>query len=211
MKDDETELAEDRSVRTLSRQPMSAGRVGTYAVLGAAVGTAPIPWLPDALARRIRGALAQDVAGRHGLSLTQEARDILAEPSGTEGPRGFFAQGMRFVTRRLLGRLTPLGFLPPVRAGLDTFVLGHLLHRYLESSRTERAVRIDVEEARRVRRAIDLAIVHAFSADIHTALEEVPAPSEELRDPVTKMIDGALITAAGLPGWILRRDRKSVV
>jgi uncharacterized protein (DUF697 family) len=205
MKRNESDLTEDRAVRTLTRQPLSAGRVGTYAILGAAVGAVPVPWVPDALARRIRGALAQDIAGRHGLSLTPEARDILAEPSGTEGPRGIAAQAMRFLTRRVLGRFGPLGILPPVRAGVETFVLGHLLARYFEGSRTERAARVDVEEARRLRRAIEQAVVHAFSGDIHSPLDQAPAPAEELRDPITQIIDGALITAASIPGWILGR------
>jgi len=204
MKDDDTDLAQDRAA-PLSRHPLSAGRVSTYAVIGAAVGSMPLPWLPDALARRVRGALAQDIAGRHGLSLTPEARNILAEPSGTEGPRGIVGQGMRFLTRRVLGRFGPLGILPPVRAALETFVLGHLLARYLDVSRSERAARIDVEEARRLRRAIEQAVVHAFSADVRTDMDRAPVAAEELRDPVTQFIDGALITAAGVPGWIVRR------
>src|ERR1700733_4865432 len=132
--DPERDELSEPVARGLAMQPVGPGRVVTYAV---------------------RGALTQDIAARHGLSITLEARDLLAEPAGTEGPRGLGAQAMRFVTRRLLGRFGPLGFVPPVRSGLETFVLGHLFARYLESLRTERAARIDVEEARELRRAID--------------------------------------------------------
>jgi hypothetical protein len=191
--------------RGLARQAVGPGRVGTYAVLGAAAGSIPLPWIPDAFARRVRGALTQDIAARHGLSITLEARDLLAEPAGTEGPRGLGAQAFRFVTRRLLGRFGPLGFVPPIRSGLETFVLGHLFARYLESARTERAARIDVEEAREVRRAIDRAILLAVSPDVHSHIDAAPRPAEELRDTVTQVIDGVLMTFASAPEWLLAR------
>jgi hypothetical protein len=202
--DSEDRLAEPVA-RGLARQSVGAGRVGTYAVLGAAAGSVPLPWLPDAFARRVRGALAQDIASRHGLSITLEARDLLAEPAGIEGPRGVAGQAMRFVTRRLLGRFGPLGFVPPVRSGLETFVLGHLFARYLEGARTERAARIDVEEARELRRAIDRALVLAVSPEVHGQVALAPRPPEELRDTVTQVVDGVLMTFAGAPEWILRR------
>jgi hypothetical protein len=191
--------------RALARHGVGPGRVGTYAVLGAAAGAVPLPWLPDAVARRVRGALAQDIAARHALSLTREARDLLSEPAGTEGPRGVGAQAVRFVARRLLGRFGPLAFVAPVRSGVETFVLGHLFARYLEGARTERAARIDVEEARLVRRAIDRAITLVVSPEVHAHVEMAPPPVEELRDPVTKVVDGVLMTFASAPEWVLRR------
>jgi hypothetical protein len=198
-------LDHEPAPRPLMHQHVGPGRVGTYAVLGAAAGSVPLPWLPDAIARRVRGALAQDIAARHGLSITREARDLLSEPAGTEGPRSVGGQAMRFVTRRLLGRFGPLGFVPPVRSGLETFVLGHLFARYLDGARTERAARIDVEEARDLRRAIDRALVLAMSPEVHGAIEGAPRAPEELRDTVTQVVDGVLMTFAGAPEWILRR------
>jgi hypothetical protein len=197
-------LAED-GPRALAHAPVGPGRVGTYAVLGAAAGSVPLPWLPDAFTRRVRGALAQDIAARHGLSITLEARDLLAEPAGTEGPRSFGGQAMRFVTRRLLGRFGPLAVVPPIRSGLETFVLGHLLARYLGGLRTERAVRIDVQEARDLRRAIDRALVLAVSPDVHAPGDGVPHAPEELRDTFTQVVDGVLMTFASAPEWMLRR------
>jgi hypothetical protein len=195
----------DPVARGLSRQPVGPGRVGTYAVLGAAAGSVPLPWLPDVIARRIRGALTQDIAARNGLSITLEARDLLAEPAGTEGPRGLGAQALRFATRRLLGRFGPLSFVAPIRSGLETFVLGHLFARYLERLRTERAARIDVEEARELRRAIDRALVLLVSPEVHSHVEAAPRPPEELRNTVTQVVDGALMTFASAPEWMLRR------
>src|ERR1700728_1146174 len=179
--------------RPLARPSVGTGRVGTYAALAAAAGSVPLPWVPDALTRRVRGALTQDIAARHGLSITLEARDLLAEPAGTEGPRGVGAQAMRFVTRRLLGRFGPLSFVAPIRGGLETFILGHLFARYLERTRTERAARIDVEEAREPRRAIDRAVLLVVSPEVHSHVDAAPRPPEELRGTVTQLVDGVLM------------------
>lgn len=115
------------------------------------------------------------------------------------------AQAFRFVTRRILGRFGPLAVVPPIRSGLETFVLGHLFARYLEGARTERAARIDIEEARELRRAIDRAIVLAVSPENRGAMDAAPRAPEELRDTVTQVVDGVLMTFASAPEWMLRR------
>jgi hypothetical protein len=193
------------SSAALARGSLGPGRVGTYTVLGAAAGAVPVPWVPDALTRRVRGALVQDVAMRYSISLTPEARNVLSEPAGTEGPRGLIAHMTRYMTGTLLARLGPLGLVPPVRSALDTFVLGHLFHRYVSALRTERSVRIDVVEARRIRQAIDRAMLHAFAGDVHAEREEGSAPSDDMRDQATQITDSVFIALAGLPGFIVRR------
>src|SRR5436190_1198473 len=80
----------------LGPRQLGGGRLGTYTVLGAACGVVPLPWIPDATVRRVRGALVHDVTSRHGVSVTPEARTVLVEPNGTEGPRGFLSQGVAF-------------------------------------------------------------------------------------------------------------------
>ena len=203
--DDDRALQGEPVARSLARHGVGPGRVGTYAALGAAAGAVPLPWLPDAVARRVRGALVQDISVRHGLSITREARELLSEPAGTEGPRGFGGQAFRFVSRRLLGRFGPLGMVAPIRGGLETFVLGHLFSRYLEGARRERAARIDVEEARLVRRAIDRALLLTVSPEVHAQMTAAPRPPEELRDGPPQLLDGVLMTVASGPEWILRR------
>lgn len=200
--DDAIERVEGRH---LQRRAVGAGRVGTYSMLGAASNALPLPWVPDVMTRRVRGALAHDVAGRFGLSLTPAARDIFAEPASAEGPRGFVAQAFRFVSGKVLTRLGPLGFFPPVRSGFEVFLLGHLLERYFETARTDRSIRIDVEEARRVRRAIDSAIVRAITLDARPLRDESDVAPEDLRDTTTRMIDGVLIAVASMPGWLVKR------
>jgi hypothetical protein len=192
---------------SVARSTVERGRLSVYAALGATAGAVPLPWVPDSLVRRVRGAVVHDVAVRHGLSLSAEARDVLSEPAGPDGPRGLVAQTMQFVGLRLAARaftrLGPLRTLWPVRNALQTYVLGHLFDRYLELARTERAVRIDASEARHVRQAIDGAIVRALTVEAPVALE--PTVIDDQRDAFTSFIDGMLGLAAGLPSRLVGR------
>jgi hypothetical protein len=91
-----------------------------------------------------------------------------------------------------------------VRGALSTFVLGHLLQRYLDGGRRSRTVRIDYEEARSIREAIDAAMVLALTTDGHGRSQVSFAP-EDLRDSTTQIIDGVLITIANVPEWLVKR------
>jgi hypothetical protein len=196
------------ALQTAARgQPVDRSRLGVYAALGASIGSMPLPWLPDAFARRVRGALVHDVAIRHGLSLTREAREVLAEPSGPDGPRGIIQQAIRFFGARLAIRAMtsfgPFAMVWPLRHALGTYLLGHLFDRYLELSRIERAVRIDVEEARRVRLAIDGAVVRALTVVAPTLREATVI--DDQRDASAIFTDALLGFAAGLPSRVLLR------
>jgi hypothetical protein len=204
MDKDDAEITGRRS-EALSRTQLGGGRLGTYTMLGAVCGVVPLPWIPDATVRRVRGALVHDLVSRHGLSLTPEARTLLVEPNGTEGPRGFLKQGARFAVSKVLGRFGPLAMIGPVRSALGTYVLGHLLQRYLETLRTARSVRIDIEEARRVRRAIDQALIYALTTEARPSREEGLHSPEDLRDQGEQIVDGVLISIASMPGWLVRR------
>jgi plasmid stability protein len=174
-------------------------------MLGAVAGGVPLPWVPDVLQKRVRGALVQDIAARHGLSVSPEARALLADPGRTEnGETGVMAHAVRFFTRKLLVRFGPLGMLPPVRACVGTFVLGHLLGRYLET-RDDRSLRIDAVEARAIRQVIDRTLLNLLSVELVAEGEAFDAPTEDLRDDVTQIVDGVLIATAGLPSWLVRR------
>lgn len=172
-------------------------------MLGAAAAALPIPFVPGSLAARVRGALVHDVCARYGLSITPEARHTLSAPGLAEGPEGFVGAALRFATGRILSRLGPLTLLPTVRSGFLTYAIGHLLVRYLET-RDSRSVRIDVDEARVVRRAIDRAITAAISTPARNEADTGGSP-EELRDQLTQATDGVIAAVAGLPGYLLRR------
>jgi hypothetical protein len=201
---------------------IEGSRLGVYAALGASVSAVPLPWIPDAMIRHVRGALVHDIAIRHGLSLTREARAALAEPSGPDGPRGVFSQALRFLGVRLavrmLTRIGPIGLVWPVQNAVRTFVLGRMFDRYLERTRHERlrprlggaaempsrAVRVDVDEARRIRSAIDGALARAVSVEAPPPAEE-PTAIDDQRDPTTVLVDSLLGVAAGVPERLLRR------
>src|SRR5574338_286280 len=112
-----------------ARDRLGTGRLGSYAVMGAAVGSIPIPILPGALGTRLRGALLFDIARRHGLSLSKEARAILAAPFGPPALRGTIGHVVGFAAMRVLGRFGPLSALGPLRSGASAYVLGRLFHR----------------------------------------------------------------------------------
>ena len=199
------DLVHERSSGVLARPELDPGRIGAYTALGGMANILPLPWIPDVVQRRIRGAMVHEIATRHGLSLGTEARALLAEPSGTEGPRGIIENGLRFAGAKVLARFGPFGIFPPVRAAVSTFLLGHLFERYLEVVRTDRAVRIDVEEARRVRRAIEHAVVYAFTGEGSPPREPRPVAPEDLRDQLTQLIDGVIMKVTSLPSWLTRR------
>jgi len=203
-------LAEDTSTTSRlekSRPPLEPGRLGVYTALGATVAAVPFPWVPEALARRVRGALVHDIAVRHGLSLTPEARALLAETTAPDTRRGALSQAMRFLGMKLAGRwlsrLGPVAMIWPVDYALRTYVLGRLFDRYLTRFRTETAVRVDVGEARRVRIAADSALLRALTVQMAPA--EEPTPVDDQRDPTTALVDAFIGMAAGVPDRLARR------
>jgi hypothetical protein len=190
-----------------SRPAVDRSRLAVYSILGASAGALPLPWIPDVLANRVRGALVHDVAARHGVSLTPEARAVLSEPWSPRVGRGLAAEALSYVGVRLalrvLARFGPVGLVWPLRYGLRTYVLGHLFDRYLDTGRTERAVRIDAQEAQRVRQAVEGAILRAVTVDAPAG--DYPTPIDDQRDASTAMVDGVLRLAAGLPDRLARR------
>jgi hypothetical protein len=184
--------------------PAHGARVGVYTALGALSGVIALPWIPDGMARRIRGALAQDLCARHGVTLTPEARAILAEPEA-DMLKGAMGQALRFVALRWLRRFSPLGFLPPVRSAVTTYALGHLLSRYFARHRTERATRMDVDEAKKIRALVDKTLIELLRTDLVVPRDQSPNAPEDLRDGMTQVIDGVVIAVASLPDIVTRR------
>jgi hypothetical protein len=195
-------------VPTVGTRPSAdRSRLAVYTVFGASVGALPLPWVPDSLLRSVRGALVHDCAVLHGLSLTREARAVLSEPSGPDGPRGIASQTLRYLGVRLalraLAGFGPIAAMWPLHNAFRTYALGHLFNRYLDVARVERAVRIDAEEARRVRRAIDGALARAITVQSSPADES--AAIDDQRDTLTALVDWLLGLAASLPDRLVRR------
>lgn len=191
----------------LAHQPrIPAGRLGVLSLMGGASGIVPLPFVPSRIQYRIRGAIVHDVAQRHGLVMTPEARQVLAEPGSTDPQRARIRSVANYVAGRVLRRLGPVWVLTPALAAMETYTLGHLLDRYLDGARTKASVRIQAAEAHVVRRMIDRSLVRALSPDLPVRNEDrVEPPAEDLREELTRLTDGALLFTASIPAWLLRR------
>lgn len=185
-------------------------RVTVFAIAGAIAGVVPLPIIPRRILRLIRGAMAYDVCAQHGLALTTEARDVLAEPAAGGAPPGIGKDAIVYVTTRVLARLGPYAtIVAPVRSAFETLAFGRLLDRYLEKYRSSgprgRVVRVDGEEAHRIRDVLDKATMRVIKPGLKAGDAIVEQPPEDYRDTVEKAIDTAMITAARLPEWIASR------
>ncbi|MDC3954435.1 hypothetical protein KEG38_11285 [Polyangium jinanense] len=178
---------------------LSAAAMGALAI--------PLPILPDRIVTRLRGALAHDTATRHGISLTTDARLILANvDSEQNAARALGRKAAEAIGLAILKRgLGPLGALTNLARALEVFAFGHLFDRYVAQVRRSGAVRIHAEEARKIRETIDRAFLHAFSPMLRPTPITLPDSIEDLRDEFTRWIDTAILTGASLPSYVERR------
>lgn len=180
---------------------------GRLAVLSAASMGAlalPLPVVPERMVGRLRGALAHDIAARYGLSMTADARKILADPS-RQGPQQHIARTtVELIGRTLLSR-GPLGALASVAGGLEVYAFGHLFERYLARTRNTQAVRIGIDEAKLIRQIIDRSLLRVLSPYLRPASITMQDLVEDLRDEFTRWVDTAILTSASLPSYFERR------
>jgi hypothetical protein len=194
----------DRSVATTPKAPTS-GRLAILSGLSLAVSAIPFPFLPERMVSRIRGAVAQDVAGRHALSLTSDARRILAEPSAESPLRDALKGTLGFLGKTFLKRLGPVSVVLSATGAIEVFALGHLFDRYLERHRGSKTVRLHHDEARALRRLIDSSMLRALSPSVHPEPVPMLPGVEDLRDEFTRWIDTVLLASASLPAYFERR------
>lgn len=186
--------------------PPSPARLGVLTGHGALSGAVPLPFVPTRLLRRIRGAIAHDVATRYGVSLQLDARAVLAEPDSSDARRADLLRAATFVASRLLKRVGPLGFLAPALAALDSFALGHLLERYFARHRHLADRHMGRDEAASLRLSIDRALIRSISPELRTPVRDAgEPPPDDPRDETTRLTDGALLLAASLPEYLVRR------
>jgi hypothetical protein len=188
---------------TTPTDPAPTGRLAVLSAFAMAANALPLPIIPDYMVARVRGAMAHDTVTRHGLSLTKEARAIFE--SASSGSSVSARRAGEAVVRQVLKRLGPLAALTTVTRGLEVYALGKLLDRYIERVRTSGSVRIDVEEAKRVRDAIDRAVIRAISPALQPSAALLPRSVEDLRSQATRVVDAVILTSASLPGYIERR------
>lgn len=188
---------------TTAADPPEAGRLAILTTFALAANALPVPLLPDVLVARVRGAMAHDTVTRHGLSLTADARAALASPDGAN--HAVIRRAGEVLLRRVLRRLGPLAVLSSLTRTVEVYALGLLLDRYIERVRAPGAVRIDVEEARRVRDAIDRAVLHSLSPALQPSATTMRGVVDDLRTPLTRWVDTVLLTSASLPSYFERR------
>jgi hypothetical protein len=181
----------------------SSGRLAVLTAYAIAANTIPVPFLPERVLARIRGAIIQDVVSRHGISVTSDARKILAEASADQ--RRLLIRAAEGVARQILQRLGPLGVLTAIARGFEVYALGHLLDRYFREARPSATVRMHLEEAQKVRKAIDKAVLRALSPMLRPSETTMASSHEDLRDEFTRWVDAALLTSAALPSYVERR------
>lgn len=190
------------SAVVLSPQPPS-GRLAVLTAYAVAAAAIPLPFVPDRVIAQIRGSVAHDVAARHGVSLTSDARGLLADPSSEQRAR--LARAAETIARQLLRRVRGLGALAAASRGIEVYALGLLFERYLTEVRPSGAVRVQIEEARRVRDAIDRAVLRVVSPTLDVPTATIDAGVEDLRDEFTRWTDTFVLTSASLPAYLERR------
>jgi len=191
---------------TVALSPASAPPSGRLAVMTAyavAATVIPIPFVPDRVLASVRGALVYDIASRHGLSITTDARQALAVPDSEL--RTKLVRTAETIVRQLLRRLRPLGVLASASRAIEIYTLGLLFERYVSEVRRTAAVRVHHDEARLVREAIDRALLRALSPSLKPKATTVGDSAEDLRDEFTRWIDALLITSASVPSYFERR------
>ncbi len=199
------------STYPLTRHKFDSSRSFAYSSLGALSGALPLPWVPGLMVRKIRGTLLHDIASRHGVALMDDAREVLVESWFPGMPKlsGFTAvaaaAGGRFAAGRVLSFLGPLGWLPPVRTAIYTFVLGHVFERYMETARISRAVRIDADEAKLIKRAVERALLAVATVRGDSPWKDSVEAPEEIRTDATRVVDGVIMSVVSLPGWLVSR------
>src|SRR5512133_1584423 len=181
------------------------GRLGMLTGASLLLGAVPIPILPTRVLRQLRGAVAYDALGRHGLSMVSAARDVLAEPDTSDRTRQVLRKGVEFASRRLLSRFGPFSALSAAARAFELYSLGHLLERYATHVRPSGTVRVQEAEARIVRQTIDKAVLRAFSPSTEPRKLLLPSAPEDLRDELTRWLDTLVLTVATLPSYLERR------
>jgi hypothetical protein len=181
------------------------GRLAALTAMATLVSSVPLPVLPGRALLSLRGAVAHETAARHGLCLGSEARQILARPGTDDRLRNVLRQSFELVAKRILRRVGPLAPLGVALRALEIYALGHLMDRYFATFRREGSAHIQEAEARRLRTAIDAAVLRAFMPSTRPVPLALPQASEDLRDSFTRWIDLLLIGGATLPSYIERR------
>ncbi len=193
------------SIEALQHHRVIGGRLASLSGMALFAGVIPLPFLPDRVLRQLRGTVAHDTSTRHGISLTSDARDMLAAAHTHDRMRVMLRKGLQLLARRVLRRLGPFTPLTAAVGAVEVFALGHLLDRYFAQFRQRSSVRLQAAEATQLRQAIDRAVLNAFHPATEPTTLALSEANEDLRDEFTRWLDTLLLTTATLPNYVERR------
>ncbi len=205
--------ARERAPEELRERP----QIAVYAAAAGLATAVPVPFLDVALTGLARGAALRRVAARHGVRLAGEPREVLSRPLSAERRSALQAHLVRRAVAQLVA---PLRIAARMEDALLTFVAALLLDHYLATSPRERGAPIGVEEARRIREAMERAALagpfaslrdapHGFWRTIVDGVRAAAKPDAEDRTPVERLVDAVLDAAADAPGEVADRMRRA--
>jgi hypothetical protein len=190
-------------------------RLLAFGAASAALSRLLPPVIDGPFLRALRGAMIDRVARETGVTLTAEARRLLAELDDPLSARGRVEKGARWLVARVVPGLNAAS------TGLhlvSTFTVGALLRRYFASRpHASLGTVIDGFEATRVRRALKVALdfataehargaAHALSAAGGAILEGARAKEGAASGPRTIAAQAKSALEAGAaslpPAWI---------
>jgi len=189
----------------LARQ--AGASVTVYAAVTGLAGAVPVPMLDGVLSELSRGAAMRRVARRHGVSLTPDARAVLAGPGtvhATSTERG------RLLKAALASVLAPFRVAARLEDALGTMLAAVLLDHFLRRADRPDGVTLTEAEARRVRSATEAAISAAGFDAIKTiplglwsilkdAFDALLRVDAEGRSPLERFVDEVLDGLAEAP------------
>src|SRR5436309_8079180 len=82
-----------------------SGRLAMLTAYAMAAAFIPLPFVPERLIARVRGAVVHDIMNRHGLSLTSDGRAALASADSEQ--RAKLVWAAENVARQVLRRYLP--------------------------------------------------------------------------------------------------------
>jgi hypothetical protein len=181
--------------------------VSVYAAAAGLAGAIPVPLLDGVLSELARGAAMRRVAKRHGVSLTPDARAILAGP-GAFGPTS--SERGRLLKTALATVLAPFRIAARIEDALGTLFAAVLLDHFLRRPDRPRGAALTEAEARRVRAAIERSIATAGFDVIKTVpvglwrvvqngVTSMVRVDQESRSPLERLVDAILDSAADAP------------
>ncbi|MGE0789567.1 MAG: hypothetical protein AB7S26_28100 [Sandaracinaceae bacterium] len=199
------ETLSPRSRTPLARQ--ASASVTVYAAVTGLAGAIPVPLLDSMLGELSRGAAMRRVAARHGVTLTPDARAILAGP-GTVGVTS--SERGRLVKMALSSVLAPFRVAARLEDAMGTLFAAVLLDHYLARPDRPMGASVTLAEAQRVRSATQIAIGEAgfdalravpvgLGGVLKKGFDAARAPDPEGRSIVERFVDAVLDGFADAP------------